>query len=170
MENKCDSCEVKLPNMQRPQDLTIWNCICSETAQVGNQVVWWERCCTFLRLRTRRNSDLIQDGKSFVSDLNTECKLMAIFHSDFSVSHPNLILCLKAQTPTPWRSLNTEQDPLQVYLHMTHKERQKYSVYGSWKRDFFSINDCIFTLFLSAVKINLLSWEWGTRNSLCAHS
>lgn len=136
--SKCNSCEVKLPNMQTPQDPAIWNFICSETALVGEcQVLWWERCCTFLRQRTRWNSDLIQDGKSFVSDLSTECTLIAIFHSYFSASYPTYILCLKAQTSTLRRSFKTEQGAPQVYLHMTRKERQKYSVYDSCKRRLF---------------------------------
>lgn len=150
MESKCDPCEFKLPNTQRPQDLTIWNYICSETALVGEcQEVWWERCCTFLRQRTRWNSDLIQDGKSFVPDLSRECKLIAVFHGYFSVSHPTYILCLKAQTSTLQRSLKTEQDPPQVYLHMIRKERQKYSVYGSCKRDlFFNQWLYLYTIFI----------------------
>lgn len=36
-----------------------------------------------------------------------------------------------------WRSLKTEQDPPQTYLHTTCKERQKYLAYGSCKRDLF---------------------------------
>lgn len=59
--------------------------------------------------KTRWNSDLIQCGKSFVSDLSADCELIAIFHSYFSASHPTYIQCLKAQIPMLQRSLKPDK-------------------------------------------------------------
>lgn len=113
-------------------------------------VLQWERRDAALSSgqKTRPNSDLIQYGKSFVSDLSAVCKLIAIFHSYFSVSHPTHIPCLKAQTPMLQRSLKPEQDASQVYLHMTHRERQKYSVMTPVREIFFNHQLYLYTIFI----------------------
>lgn len=166
---------VKLPNTQRPQDLAIWYCIHSESALVGE----CEYTCRDGRGETLHfPQDGKQDGAVISSSmasplwkgLSTECKWIAFFHSYFSASHPTYILCLKAQTPMLQTSLKPEQDVPQVYLHMTHRERQKYSFMTPVREIFFLIIDYIFTLFLSAVKTILPSQERGTWSALCARS
>lgn len=159
--------------MQRPQDVTIWKRICRGTALVGEcQGVWSERCCTFLRQRTRWNSDLIQDGKSFVSDLS-RVEMNSYFSQwlQYIPSHPTYILCLKAQNVNALEKFKNRARPSSNLL--AHNLQGKTKILGLWllqKRSLFSINDCILTLFLSAVKTNLLSWEWGTGSALCACS
>lgn len=164
VQNKCDPCEVKLPKYAETSgshhsELHLqWNSLGGRMSSgVMGEMLHFPQ-------RTRWNSDLIQDGKSFVPDLNTECKLIAIFHSYFSVSQPTYILCLKAQTSRLQRSLKIEQDPPQVYSHMTHKGRQKYSVYGSCKRDlFFNQWLYLYTIFICCenkpAELRVRNWE-----------